>query len=79
MGYFFRLLIIAVAVWLAVQLLRRLLGLREPRPSQSAPSAVPRMLPCAYCGVHVPEDEAVTRAGRAYCSTEHLALEERNR
>jgi uncharacterized protein len=79
MGYFLRLLIIALAVWLAVQLLRR--ALRPARRAGERPPAgnVPRMLPCAYCGVHVPESEAVRHDGRVYCSREHVALEERRR
>lgn len=77
MGYFFRLLIIAVTVWLAVQLLRR--ALRPSPPRRTGRAAPPRMLPCAYCGVHVPESEAVMHGGRVYCSREHVALEERSR
>lgn len=77
MGYFLRLLLIAVVVWLAVQFLRRLLN-PGPRQTRRADANLPpRMLPCAYCGVHVPENEAVIRGGRAFCSSEHLALEER--
>lgn len=79
MGYFFRLLIIALAVWLAVQLLRRALRPRAPDGQRRPREAVPRMLPCAYCGVHVPESEAVRHDGRFYCSSEHVALEERRR
>jgi uncharacterized protein len=29
------------------------------------------MLPCAHCGVHVPESEGVTAQGRFYCSAAH--------
>ena len=78
MGYFLRLLIIAVAIWLAVQLVRRALRPRQPQARRSAPGDLPRMLPCAHCGVHVPESEAITHAGRVYCSKEHVALEERS-
>lgn len=29
------------------------------------------MMPCDLCGVHVPQNEAFYRAGRAYCSAAH--------
>jgi uncharacterized protein len=32
------------------------------------------MVRCAHCGLHIPENEAVTMQGRYYCSKEHLKL-----
>jgi uncharacterized protein len=29
------------------------------------------MLACAHCGLHIPEDEAIRRHGKAYCCREH--------
>jgi uncharacterized protein len=42
---------------------------RRPR----AP-AVERMVPCAHCGLNLPEREALPVAGRFYCSEEHRRL-----
>lgn len=70
MGQLFRILIIAVAVWLAILLLRRALRTEVSRAPRTR-GDVPRMLPCTRCGVHVPESEAVTVDGRTYCSKEH--------
>jgi ribosomal protein S26 len=35
------------------------------------------MIACDRCGLHVPEDEAIHRNGKHYCSEEH-AREERH-
>lgn len=73
MGQAFRILIIGIVIWFAVVLLRR--ALRSHRPEDSGtPATPPRMLPCATCGVHVPETDALTRGGRTYCCKEHLPL-----
>jgi uncharacterized protein len=75
-----RLLIIFAALWLAVQLVRRALRSDQSSASHNNTSPnPPRMLPCAYCGVHVPESEAITRAGKIYCCREHGAQEEAKR
>jgi len=70
MGQLFRIFVIALAVWLAILLLRRALRSRDSRAPRGA-GDLPRMLPCARCGVHVPESQAVTVGGRTYCSKEH--------
>ena len=30
-----------------------------------------RMVACAQCGLHIPQSEALMRAGQPYCSTAH--------
>lgn len=71
MGQVVRLLIIAIAVWVAWQLIRRIF-LPPPPERRATPQTAPRMLPCARCGVHVPENHALVRAGKAYCCKEHV-------
>jgi uncharacterized protein len=70
MGQLVRIILIAILIWLAIRLVRsaiiRYRGLTERRRP-----AVPRMLPCAHCGLHVPEHEAIERDGNVYCSEEH--------
>lgn len=76
MGELFRLLIIFAALWLVVQVVRRALHPDRSRVPHTAEPNPQRMLPCAYCGVHVPESEAIKRADKIYCSNEHRKLEE---
>ena len=79
LGQLVRLLVIFIALWLAVQLVRRALRSDRSHKSNAVNAALPRMLPCAYCGVHVPESEAISRAGKIYCCDEHRAKEEAKR
>ncbi|HEX9626858.1 MAG TPA: PP0621 family protein [Acidiferrobacterales bacterium] len=80
MGQLIRLLLLALAIWLVIGLLRRLLanvrGARRAAAKPPAVGGVP-MLPCAHCGVFVPEDEAVSAHGKVYCSRRHAAADHR--
>jgi len=80
-----RVIVIFVAVLVFFWLLRRALGSRKqsrrPREPAPGPAAVPDLVSCAHCGVHLPAGEAVTgddaqRPGetRHYCSDEHRRL-----
>lgn len=66
-----RILVIAAVVWLAYVLFRRWLAEKNlpRRDGEGRPQE--RMVKCAYCGLHVPESQAVQRGGRSYCSPEH--------
>ncbi len=48
----------------------------EQRQGDAAsPIAVESMLPCAYCGVHVPRSESVLAlGGQVFCSDTHRQL-----
>ena len=64
-----KLLLLAIAIWLVLKLLR------QYRRSMDAPSA-PRpqaqdMVACAACGVHIPKSESILRQGAYYCCKEH--------
>lgn len=68
--YLLRFILIALAVWLAVQLVRRLL--RKPgKPARTTKAVTHRMVRCERCGLHVPEREAVREGERFFCSVEH--------
>ena len=68
-----RLIIIAVAVWLAIHFLRRVLHYLNP--SKTAPTeSAKNMVRCAQCGLHLPESEAIAYQGRHYCCQEHRRL-----
>lgn len=61
---------------LALYLLRRALTRPKVPPAASTPPPPPgvtaeRMVECAHCGLHVPESEAVSAAGRSFCSDAH--------
>lgn len=45
----------------------------RPAPKNTANSedAAQKMLVCAHCGVHFPEGDGVTAAGKSYCSEAH--------
>lgn len=46
-----------------------------PRQSNPPPAAeIEQMVPCAHCGLHVPESESVKAGGRVYCSEAHRRL-----
>ena len=43
-----------------------------PRPAAAQAEAnAERMVACAQCGLHIPQSEALMRAGQPYCSTAH--------
>ncbi|MFP4160722.1 MAG: PP0621 family protein [Ectothiorhodospira sp.] len=45
--------------------------MKRPAPGQLGSR---RMVRCDYCGLHVPEEEAVHDGNRAYCSADHHRL-----
>ncbi len=47
---------------------------RPPPPAEAA--AVPDMVPCAQCGLHLPQSDAVTGQRGQYCSDAHRRLRE---
>jgi len=65
-----RSLVILVAVALIVYAVRRLW--RSSRPEDKRADSVAHMVQCAHCGVYIPESEALSHAGRFYCSQTHL-------
>ena len=71
MGQLVRLVVIFLAIWIAVSLLKRALGPKTSRDSDRPGSELPRMLPCDFCGVHVPESETISSGGKIYCCDDH--------
>jgi uncharacterized protein len=65
-----RTLVILIAVALVVIAVRGLL--RSSRPPGRRGQQAARMVQCARCGVYIPENEALTRGDRFYCSAAHL-------
>ena len=67
----FRLLLIIALVWLAWRLLKSTLLANRGGDSRDNLEA-PRMVRCAKCGLHVPENESVADQGNHFCSRAHL-------
>jgi uncharacterized protein len=73
-----RLLLFGLVVGLIYLFLRKLLrDFQSGRQTQG--TAMEHMVRCAYCGVFLPEGEALTRGHDHFCCREHLKLTQRNR
>ncbi len=66
-----RFIVFAGLVWLIVVLVKRWLIQSGGNPMQPPAGKDERMVKCAYCGLHIPESEAVQADGNSYCSVEH--------
>lgn len=63
MKYLVLLLIVVGGIWWIRQ---------QCRPHQAPPQAGPQvMVPCAHCGTHVPQSDAIHGARGMYCSATH--------
>lgn len=70
-----RLLVIVGLIGLAYYALQRFLAPAQ-KPKKPQASFQP-MVRCEYCGLHVPQAEAIARTGdKYYCSNEHAALQQ---
>jgi len=65
-----RTLIIFIVLALIVMIDRRML--QKPRPPAIRKPANQHMVQCANCGIFIPEEESLQRAGKNYCSQAHL-------
>ena len=65
-----RILLILLLLWVIWSLARKTLAALRPPPPPPAGQAQP-MVRCLHCGVHVPEQEAIWREERTFCSHEH--------
>jgi len=62
-------ILLAVVVYAVVRNWSRAGAKRARAATDQAPEAI---VACAACGLNVPQSEAHVRAGRWYCSREHL-------
>ena len=69
---FFRLLILALAVWLAYRVIKYYLARPKPPAPRAGSTSTPDMVRCAQCGLHVPKLEAVRDGEQFYCGKQHL-------
>ncbi|MEO7056230.1 MAG: PP0621 family protein [Caldimonas sp.] len=68
-------IVFLLAVFLLVWLLRGAIGRRskgQAPPSTPGGAAAPQtIVACAYCGVHLPRDEALPGKGGVFCGDVH--------
>jgi len=69
-----RLIIIALAIWIAFRIWQNYRTTTKKRPPK--PKAIPDMVACTICKMHVPENEALHKDGKFYCSQQHLDAEQ---
>ena len=76
MKYLLILLLVLVVIWAV----KRGRGPQPPQtPTNTDASNPSEMITCAHCGIHLPQEEAVSGQKGLYCSTEHrAAAQDRN-
>jgi uncharacterized protein len=67
-----KILLFLIAVVVLLWLLRGVAVRRGPRGGAPPKSPQP-MIACAYCGVHLPRDEALPGRGGVFCGDAHRA------
>ncbi len=69
-----------VAVFVLLWLLRGALGRRGGgNTPPAAPPAAQTIVACAYCGLHLPRDEALPGRGGVFCGDAHRTAFEKER
>ncbi|MGD2117458.1 MAG: PP0621 family protein [Chromatiales bacterium] len=78
MGFRFILFIVALAgVWLIVRHLASSRKSARPEIKTGKKKVITgNMVECAHCGLHLPEEEAVSRHGKFYCSEQHADIDD---
>ncbi len=66
----FKLLIFGLLIWILVSLLKK--RLVRPAFERRQKSKQTRIVPCQYCGIHIPEPEATLHDDQHFCCQDHL-------
>lgn len=64
-----RLIVIALIIYLLIQIVKKWSA--NKKSTTSSPEET-KMVRCKVCQLHIPENEALQKAGEYYCSQEHL-------
>jgi hypothetical protein len=69
-----KLIFLALIVWLAITLAKRILAnTNAPKPEDKpTDNATESMVQCSACQVHLPRSEAFLAEGKFYCSQAHI-------
>jgi len=65
-----RLIIIALAIWIAFRIWQNYRAKPKKMPPKS--KVIPEMVACTVCNMHIPDNEALRKNGKFYCSQQHL-------
>ena len=68
-----KIVVFLIAVVVLLWLLRGATTRRRSNPGAARPPAPQPMIACAYCGVHLPRDEALPGRGGVFCGDAHRA------
>ena len=64
-----RLIVIALIVYLVIQIIKRWASNKTAPPSIQEDT---KMVQCKVCQLHIPENEALQHSGEYFCSKKHL-------
>jgi len=68
-----RLIIITLAIWVAFRVWQNYRAkTKKMPPSSKTQQAIPDMVECVVCKMHIPENEALRKGNKIYCSQQHL-------
>ena len=71
MKYLLILLLVLVVIWAV----KRGRAPKPPKTSANPETATPsEMVTCAHCGIHLPQEEAVSGQKGLYCSIDHRTV-----
>lgn len=69
-----RFAIIAVLLYLAWRVIKKLMAPAQPSAPARKSQDTQAMIKCAQCGVHVPAPEAFSHNNQHFCSQEHMRI-----
>jgi len=68
-----RFIIITLAIWIAYRIWQNYRAkAKKMPPKPKSQQAIPDMVSCAVCKMHIPENEALRKGDKHYCSQQHL-------
>ncbi len=70
-----RFIFVVLALLCVMLIVRHFLSRRDSGASTPR-AAITNAVRCAHCDLHLPQQEALERGGRYYCSQEHLRLDQ---
>jgi len=67
-----RFLLLIAAIFVGFMIVKHFMAGRV-QPKKKLPESTP-MVRCEHCGVHLPQQDAVSAEGKYYCNDEHRRL-----
>jgi len=66
-----RYILLGVVLWLLITIIRRFMWRRREDRREKQSLQAMNMVACDYCGIHLPQSEAVSQEDHYYCCKEH--------